>query len=147
MEVLRKEESHQHRHTDSDIRIAGKVRIDLQRIGKQRKQILRTREQHWVLKHTVNETDRKEIAQYNLFDKSVEYPEDSDAKLPPAQLVRTVELRNELGGTNDRTGYQLWEKRNIESKVQQVADRLNAAMIDIGYVRNNLKRIETDTYR
>ena len=96
VEVPRQVEAHQHRHADGYIRVAGEVGIHLQRVGKERKQILKAAEQQWVIKHAVYKVHCQVIAQYDFLRQSVEYPKDRHPELPTAEVERLVQLWNEL---------------------------------------------------
>ena len=71
VEVHRQVETHQHRYADSYIRIAREVRIDLQRVGKERKQVLKSREEQGVVKHTVNEVHCQVIRHDDLLCQTI----------------------------------------------------------------------------
>ena len=103
VEVLGQIETHQHSHADSHIRIAGEVRIDLQRIGEERKQVLESREQQRVVKHTVDDVHCQIIGHDDFLRQAVENPEDRQPEEPAAEAERLVQLRNELLRTDNRT--------------------------------------------
>ena len=105
VEVPRQVEAHQHRHADGYIRVAGEVGIHLQRVGKERKQILKAAEQQWVIKHAVDEVHCQVIAQYDFLRQSVEYPKDRHPELPTAEVERLVQLWNELFRADYRTSH------------------------------------------
>ena len=110
IEVLGQIEAHQQRHADSNIRITRKVGVHLHRIGEQRKEILKAREQHRTLEHTVDKVHRQIVGQNDLLQQAVAYPEHSYAELPAGEKERLVQLRHKLRGTDDRTGHQLREE-------------------------------------
>ena len=82
VEVHRQIESHQHRDTDGDIGITGEVGIDLQRVGKQRKQVLKSREQKRIIEDTVNQVHRQIIGHDDLLRQTVQYPEYRNPESP-----------------------------------------------------------------
>ena len=53
VEVHRQIETHQHSYADGYIRVSREVRIHLQRVGKERKEVLKAGEEQRVVKDTV----------------------------------------------------------------------------------------------
>ena len=62
-------------------------------------------------------------------------------------VVGRAELRQEIGGAHDRPGHQLREERHVERHVERVAAHLDIAAIDVGHVRDAVKREERDPDR
>ena len=63
-----------------NIRIAGEVRIYLQRVRKERKEVFETRKKQGVVEDTVDEVHRQVIGHNNLLRQTVEDPEDRDTE-------------------------------------------------------------------
>lgn len=66
VEVLRQVEAHEQRHADSDVGVAGEVRIDLHRVREQGEEVLEAGEEHRALEHTVDEVDCKVVGEDDL---------------------------------------------------------------------------------
>ena len=147
VEVHRQVETHQHRYTNRDIGITREVRIDLQTVCKERKQVLKTGEQERIIKDAVDEVYREIIGHDDFLRQAIQNPEDSNTKGTSTETEGFVQLRNKFLGTHDRSGYKLREEGYIESEVENVLDRFYTLMIDIGGVGNDLEDIKRDTYR
>ena len=117
IEVLRQREAQQQGDTDGDIRIAREIGIDLQRIGKERKEVLEAGEEQRVVEDTVDEVDRQVIAEDDLLDKTIQDPEHRQAKQTAREAEGAVELRNELVGTHNRSRHQAREETDIKTKI------------------------------
>ena len=75
IEITRQIESHEQRETDGNVRIARKIGIYLQAVGKEGHEVLKTGEKHGVVEHTVDEVHREVVAQDDFLEQAVEYPE------------------------------------------------------------------------
>lgn len=147
VEVLREVEAHEQRHADSDVRIAGEVRIDLHRVREQGEEVLEAGEEHRALEHAVDEVHGKVVGEDDLLEQTVQYPEYRYAELPAGEEERLIQLRHKLRGTDDGTGNQLREERDIETEVEDVLDRLDLPAVNIHGVGDNLEDIERYTHR
>ena len=68
VEVLWQIEAHEHRQSNGNIRVSGEVGIDLQGISEDSEEILKAREEERIVEDTVDEVDRKVIAEDNLLN-------------------------------------------------------------------------------
>ena len=62
-------------------------------------------------------------------------------------MKRFVQLRDELFRTHNRSGNELREEGDVETKIEDVFHRLYASAIDIDGIRDDLEYIERDTHR
>lgn len=147
VEVLRQVEAHEQRDADSDVGVAGEVRINLHRVGEQGEEVLEAGEEHRALEHAVDEVDGEVVGKDDLLEQTVQDPEHRYAKLPAGEEERTIELRHELRSADDRSGYELREERDVEAEVEDVFHRLNLAAVDIHGVGDNLEDIERYAHR
>ncbi len=103
-------EAHEQRQADGDVRITGEVGIYLQAVGEESHQILESGEQHGIVEYPVYEIYSQIVAQYYLFEQSVENPEYGHSEQRSAQAVFAVKLWNEVAGLYDRSCYELGEE-------------------------------------
>ena len=80
VEVHRQVEAHEHGYADSDVRIAGEIRIDLQRVGKEREEVFEAGEEKRVIEDAVDEVHRQVVGHDDLLCQTVEDPEDRDTE-------------------------------------------------------------------
>ena len=124
-------EAHHERKTYGNVGISREVGIHLQRIAKQRCEILEATKHLRVVEHTVDEVDSEVITQYYLLRQTIHDPEHGNAELSLAQVITAVKLRNEVGCLDDRSGNELREEAYVEAEVENVAHRLHQSAIDI----------------
>ena len=146
VEVLRQAETHQEGDADGDVGVAGEVGVNLQRVREQGDKVFKSREQERRVENAVNEIGGEVVAQDNLLGKSVQNPEDGDAKGAAGQKVLAVKLRNELVGANDRACDQLREEREVETEIENVLDGRNLAAVNVDTVADRLEGEERNTY-
>ena len=140
-------EAHKHGYADGDVGIAREIGIYLHRIQHQRREVLEGCAEGRVVEDTIDEIDGQIVAEQQLLDKSVKYPEYGYAKLPATEEERLVELRHKLVGTNDRASHKLREERCIEAKVKDIAYMCDFPFVYVDYVTDVLEGEEGDAHR
>ena len=146
VEVLRQAESHEEGNADGDVRVSGKVCVNLQRVGEEGNQVFKAGEQERRIENAVHEVCREVVAQDNLFGKTVQNPEHGHAESPAGEEILLVELRNELVGTHNRACDELREECEVESEVENVFDGLDFSAIDVDAVTHRLEREERNAH-
>ena len=146
VEVFGKIEAHEHGHAYGDVGVARKIGIHLQRIAEKRHEVLETREEQRVLEHAVYEVHSNVIAQDNLFGQPVQHPEHGQAKLPPRQTERAVELGDELACADYRPGHQLRKEAHVETEVKDIVHRPHLPPVNIHGVADDLESIERNAH-
>lgn len=63
------------------------------------------------------------------------------------QKIWSVQLRNKLIGSNNRSCYQLRKKRHVESIIQNIFHRINTTAINIHQITDTLECIKRNSYR
>ena len=147
IEVLGQIETHQHGHAGSDVRVAGKVCIDLQGIAEKGRQVLEAAVHQGILKHAVCEVDGQVIGQDELFQQAVHNPEDGYSKPASAEVIRLVQLLHKFHGPHDGTGHQLGEKAEIEAEIQEIPHGLYLPSLHIHHIAHGLEGEEGNAYR
>ena len=146
VEVLGQVEAHQHRDAGGDVRVAGEIGIDLQGVAEQGGEVLEARVQERVPEHPVAEVHREVIGQDELLDEAVQDPEHGDAEPAAAQVVRLVQLREELRRPDDRARHELREERQEEAEIQELAERFDLPPLHVHDVADGLEREEGDAH-
>ena len=105
VEVHGQIETHQQGYTYRYVGIAREVGIHLQRVGKEREEVLEAREKQGVVEHAVDQVNSQIIRHDNLLGQTVQYPEYRQSEIAATEVIRLVQLRNKLLRTHDRTCY------------------------------------------
>ena len=147
VKVLRQGKSEQHGNTNGHICVAREICVYLHRIPKEGTERFKSAVELWVVKDAVNELNSQVISQKELFQKTVEDPEDAQTGLLFGHLVRLVQLRDKFRGTDNRPSHQLREEAHVEAKVQDVLNGLDVTPVDVHTVADRLEGKEADSDR
>ena len=144
---LRQIEAHQQGDARGDVGVAGEIGIDLQGVAEQRREVLEAGVQERIPEHAVAQVHGEIVGQDQFLDEAVENPEDGDAEPAAAQIIRLVQLREELRCPDDRARHQLREECQEEAEIQEVADRLHLFPLHVHDIAYGLEGEEGDAHR
>ena len=147
IEILRQIEAHQHRNSGGDVRVPGKVGIDLKGVAEQCRKVLKASVKQRVFEDPVAKIHSQIVTQNQLLGQSVQNPENRDSELSAAKEERLVKLREKLLGTNDRACHQLREETQIESEIPEVLYRADCPARNIHHIAYRLEDEERDSDR
>jgi len=139
-------EAHKQGEADGNIGVAGEIGIDLQGVGEECHEVLKTREELGIVEDTVDEVDREIVTQDDLLGQTIENPEDGNAEHTAREEILAIELGNEITGLDDGACHQLGEEADIEAKIEPVANGLDEALINIASITDGLEGEEGDTH-
>ena len=73
-------------------------------------------------------------------------PKHSHTELHTAQMIRAIQLGNEIGSLDDGACHQLGKEGHIEPEIEDVAHRFHKSPVNIGRITDHLERIEGDSH-
>ena len=147
VEVLRQVEAHQHCYAGGNVRVAGEVGINLERIAEYGSKILESGVEQRILEHTITEIHSDVVAQYQLLCQTVHNPEHRNAELLAAKEEWLVQLRQELIRAHDRACYQLRKEAKVETEIEEISHRLGLPSEYVNHVAHRLEREEGYSHR
>ena len=147
VEVLWQIESHHQRESDGDVGVAREVGIDLERVCEERCQVLESRKQLGIGEYAIDEINSQIVRHHDFLGQAIEDPEHSDAELGARKGITPIELRDEVGRLDDRSGDELREKAHVESEIENIAHRTYEPLVNVGGIGYHLEGIERDADR
>ena len=146
VEILGEIESHELGEAYRNVGVSREIGIYLKGINKECHEVLETGKEGRVGKYSVDEIHCQEIGKDYLLQKTVQDPKHSHTELHTAQMIRTIQLGNEVGSLDDGTCHQLGKEGHIEPEIEDVAHRFHKSPVDIGRITDHLERIEGDSH-
>ena len=146
VEVLRQMKSHEKGDSRGDVRVTGKIRIDLQRIGEEGEQIFKTGEEQRRFKNLVHKLRGEKIAQDDFFGEPVQNPENGDAESMVRKEKFSVQLGNEFVGADDGAGDELRKEGQVKSEVKEIGNRFDGLFKDIDAIAYRLESKERNAH-
>ena len=145
VEIQRKAYAEEQRRTDGDIRVSGKVAINLDRIAEDSGVALESRILRRCVENAVDQVQGKVIADSDLLEETEGDEKKGLAPLRGAPAWRGCELRQEVPRADDRTGNQMGEEGD-EAQVLEVA-LLGFYMtsVDVDDVAHRFEREKADS--
>ena len=134
------------RAADRHVRIAGKVEVDLQRVGHNRQRHGRRIERQRRREYLIDE-HRQVIRQHDLLEHA---PREQVQPAPDGGASRAavlLELRQEVRRLDDRSRDQLRKEGDVQRKAHQVAADGQLAAIDVDRIAQALKGVKRDADR
>ena len=144
VEVERDFIAQQQRRADGDVRIAGKIAVDLHRVAVDRRQHLPTGVHFGQRKHAVDQIDRQEIGDDHLLEQPGHNQPQRAAAFLLIQARLVVELRQQVGGAHDRPGDKLREEAHVQQVFVITVRRLQLAAIQVDDVAHHLEGVKAD---
>ena len=146
LKVLHQLKAHDLRRADGDIGIARKVTVNLKREENRRNQHSRAFVVIAVIEHLIDQ-NRGAVSNDNFEEEAPHHPKQTVADVIVFQLMRRVELRQEVGRTFNRPGDQLREEADERRVLDEIRLHAHVAAVNINDIRQRLKDVERDANR
>ncbi len=147
-EVLRQADVQQQRAANGDIRIGGKITIELEREEHTGHNIA-----HWrrggvdgVAKQNVDKLCQH-VCQPQLFDKAPADQAQPPRKMPGPRGAARAQLREQIARALDRPRDKLREKADEQRVIAQMPFGLTAAAVHVDHIGKRLKGVKADADR
>src|ERR1041385_4861939 len=122
-------------------RIAGEIEKDLSCKREYTRPGIQRHQRPGIIKHAVSRARQQRVRQHNFFEQSQRHESQSPEELIFFQSRRVPELRQKIAGAHNRSGNELWEKRNRQHEIAQRPRRLKYAAINVERVRKRMKGV------
>ena len=144
VEILNKLEAQDPAQTNSHIRIAGEIEVDVQH----ERNRVHPEEQHRLFLRLPEQLAQqgKIVRQNDLFGKTYDEPPQTQSHLVPA-MGTFVQLPGHIDITNNGAGDQLGKQRHISAEADGVLLGRNMAPVYIDGIAEALEGIEADAHR
>src|SRR5690606_4434368 len=138
--------SHDAGKSDRDIRIPGKVAIDLKRIKNARNDDHGRRERTGIVVDPVYQYGER-VGDPDFLKISNQHRTKATDKTSPFERVVAIELREKHLRSYNRTGNKLREKGDKNRKAEQGGFRSNLASVDVECIAHRLEGVKRNSYR
>ena len=143
VEVEAKQQGYAYGH----VAVAGEVAVYLERVAIDSHQVLDAGVKQGIVEHAVDEVDADVVRDDDLLDQACHYEGYAASHHAVRDNDRTVQLGDEVACTDYGACHELREERDVEGIVEQTADGLYRAAIDINGVAQRLEREERNSDR
>src|SRR5213076_2478038 len=94
-----------------------------------------------IIEHAVGRARQQRVGQHNFFKQTQRHQRESPKELACFETRRMPKLRQKIACADNRSGNELWEKRNRQYEITQRSRRLKHAAINIERVRKRMEGV------
>ena len=134
------------RRADGHVRIAGEVKVNLQRIGDYGQRHRAGAVRAHAGEHRIHEYGEV-VRQHRLFQHAEEHLRQAAGNARAAGAAFLFKLRQKFRGLDDRPGHQLREKGDVERELHRVVAGGQRAAVDVDGVAQALEGVKGDAHR
>lgn len=140
-------ETHQGGKSNGHVAIAGKIAVNLNGVAVYSHQVHESGIQFRIVEDTVHKVHTNVVGDHHFFKQPIHDQEHSTSKLGGGELEGFVNLRNEVGGTHNRTRNKLGEEGHEKTEIKDALSRFQLTPINVDGITQRLEGVERNSYR